>query len=63
MQTEEGLTILLSGQYGHSHEPQPRHDEEVRIFFNMICERGTLENIPPQIIFNGDDHGKIKTYV
>jgi len=52
MQREEGSTILLSRQHGHNHEPQPRHDEEVRMFFNSIRERGTLENIPPQIIFN-----------
>lgn len=53
MQIEEGSTILLSRHF-HNHEPQPRHDEDVRMFFNRIRERGTLENIPPQIIYNED---------
>lgn len=52
MRTEEDSTIILSIQHPHNHEPQPRHDEDVRVFFNRIRERGTLENIPPQIIYN-----------
>lgn len=54
MNIEDGSPILLSEQHPHNHEPQPRYDRAIRGFFNHIRERGALNNIQPQVIFNED---------
>lgn len=52
MHIVEGSVILISERHLHDHEPQERYDIEVRAFFNSIRERGALENVYPQVIYN-----------
>lgn len=51
MELEPGVPIIL-GNHQHTVFPHGGHSMAVRMFLNMLRERGGLENVPPAQIYN-----------